>query len=84
MTSHNPITGDKLQSKPATKEFRDNYDRIFGEKEEKCCGKCKPPKVLYELTYSNDVKIVKEFNTVEEAQWFIHNEGDHVVDFNKL
>jgi len=29
MTSRNPITGDKLQSKPATKEYRDNYDLIF-------------------------------------------------------
>lgn len=39
MTSHNPITGDKLQSKPATKEYRDGWDAIFGKTEE-----CKQPK----------------------------------------
>ena len=51
MTSRNPITGDKLQSKPATKEYRDGWDAIFGKAEalmkgkaldEKCCGKCSP------------------------------------------
>lgn len=51
MTSHtdpsrNPITGDKLQTKPSTKEYRDGWDAIFGKAEklmdEKCCGKCSP------------------------------------------
>lgn len=30
MTSHNDITGDKLQSKTNTKEYSDNYEQIFG------------------------------------------------------
>lgn len=30
MTSRNDITGDKLQSKVATKEYADNYDKIYG------------------------------------------------------
>lgn len=30
MTAHNDITGDKLQSKVTTKEYADNYDKIFG------------------------------------------------------
>jgi hypothetical protein len=30
MTSHNDITGDKIQTKPTTKEYSDNWDRIFG------------------------------------------------------
>ncbi len=30
MTSQrNDITGDKLQTKPSTKEYRDNFDTIF-------------------------------------------------------
>ena len=39
MTSRNPITGDKLQSKPATKEYRDGWDAIFGKAEQKLRGK---------------------------------------------
>lgn len=31
--SHNSITGDALRSRPATKEYMDNYDRIFGKGE---------------------------------------------------
>jgi hypothetical protein len=30
MTSRNDITGDKIQTKPTTKEYADNWDRIFG------------------------------------------------------
>jgi len=40
--SKNDITGDKLQSKVTTKDYRDNYDRIFGKEDSKCCGKCSP------------------------------------------
>jgi|TARA_B110000914_G_scaffold182011_1_gene164607 hypothetical protein len=29
MTSYNDITGDALVSKSNTKNFRDNYDKIF-------------------------------------------------------
>jgi len=32
MTSYNDITGDALTSKSNTKNFRDNYDRIFSSK----------------------------------------------------
>jgi hypothetical protein len=50
MTSRNPITGDKIQTKPTTKEYEDNWDRIFGSCKKtpegdldvnNCCGKCK-------------------------------------------
>ena len=30
MVSRNNITGDKIQSRIADKNFRDNFDRIFG------------------------------------------------------
>lgn len=30
MTSRNDITGDKIQTTPTTKEYADNYDKIFG------------------------------------------------------
>jgi hypothetical protein len=29
MTTKNDITGDLLKSKPSTKQYEDNYDRIF-------------------------------------------------------
>jgi hypothetical protein len=29
MTSHNDITGDKIQTKVTTEEYRDGWDRIF-------------------------------------------------------
>lgn len=32
MASYNDVTGDKIQSRTNTKEFEDNFDRIFGKK----------------------------------------------------
>lgn len=32
MTDVNPITGDRLMSKPSTKNYEDGYDRIFKNK----------------------------------------------------
>ena len=32
MASINDITGDSIQTKATTKDYRDNYDRIFGKK----------------------------------------------------
>jgi len=32
MPSHNDITGDALISRPNSKEFNDNFERIFGVK----------------------------------------------------
>ena len=29
MTTRNDITGDKIKSKPPSKEYKDNYDKIF-------------------------------------------------------
>jgi len=50
MTSRNDITGDKLQTKPATKQYRDGWEAIFGKagyptpptEKETCCGSCSP------------------------------------------
>lgn len=33
MTSKNDITGDWIKSKPNSKQFDENFDRIFGKKE---------------------------------------------------
>ena len=56
MTSRNNITGDKLQSKVTTQEYRDGWDAIFGKAgyskptevrprtDYVCCGKCSPCK----------------------------------------
>ncbi len=32
MASYNDVTGDKIQSRVNTKQFEDNFDRIFGKK----------------------------------------------------
>lgn len=31
MTTTNPITGDKIMSKPSNEEYSKNWDRIFGD-----------------------------------------------------
>jgi hypothetical protein len=31
MTTRNDITGDKIQSKVPSQQYKDNYDRIFGK-----------------------------------------------------
>lgn len=31
MTTRNDITGDKIQSKTNSQEYRDNYEKIFGK-----------------------------------------------------
>jgi hypothetical protein len=33
MATTNPVTGDKLISKPASDAYKANYDAIFGKKE---------------------------------------------------
>jgi hypothetical protein len=30
--SKNDITGDEIKSKPSTEKYRENYDKIFGNK----------------------------------------------------
>ncbi|MDC6481081.1 hypothetical protein PQZ46_00860 [bacterium] len=35
MTTRNDITGDELRSKTSTEKYRDNYDKIFGNKDQK-------------------------------------------------
>lgn len=41
MASKNNITGDKIKSRVITKQFEDNFDRIFRQKDPLCdiCGK---------------------------------------------
>jgi phage FluMu protein Com len=36
MTTTNPITGDPIQTKPASDNYRDNFDRVF----RKPCPRC--------------------------------------------
>ena len=38
MSSYNDITGDKIQSRTNTKQFEDNFDRIFGKKDKNTVG----------------------------------------------
>ena len=34
MATTNPITGDRLQTKPASEDYLSNYDRIFRQNKE--------------------------------------------------
>jgi hypothetical protein len=34
MTTTNPITGDLIKTKPASENYRDNFDRIFRQTKE--------------------------------------------------
>lgn len=36
MATTNPVTGDAIMTKPANDSYRENYDRIFAKKCEKC------------------------------------------------
>ena len=38
MSSYNDVTGDKIQSRINTKQFEDNFDRIFGKKDKNTVG----------------------------------------------
>ena len=46
MTCRNDITGDKIQTKPGTKQYRDGWDAIFGKAGygKPCYDKCSPCK----------------------------------------
>lgn len=35
MASKNDITGDEIKSKSTTKQYEDNWERIFGKKDKK-------------------------------------------------
>jgi len=50
MADKNPITGDLLQSRINTKEFEENFDRIFGKK--KRSDDISPHAYEYELNKS--------------------------------
>lgn len=32
-TARNPVTGDALQTRPTSQQYRDNWDKIFGKPE---------------------------------------------------
>ncbi len=52
--SKNDITSDRLVTKPATDEYRHNFDLIFGQKKKcntKQCG-CKHRCIEYEMEYN--------------------------------
>ena len=60
----------RLTSRTWSDDYKKNHEKIFG--------------VKYKLFYSNgDQKTIK-FSTQQEADWFMHNEGDHLVDYIKL
>lgn len=62
--------GERLVSKVPNKEYKDNYDGIFG--------------VMYKVFYSDGSQKMHKFPDDAEAEWFLHNEGDHLINFIKL
>lgn len=39
--------------------------------------------VVYKLTYSDNHVVIKTFPNDYEANWFCHNEGDHLLNWEK-
>lgn len=40
--------------------------------------------IRYMLEYDDGIIRIKDFETEQEAQWYIHNEGDHLLKATKL
>ena len=38
-------------------------------------------KLLFEFHYSDGQISRREFDSEKEAQWFAHNEGDHLLEY---
>ena len=60
----------RLHSHGWSEEYKENYDAIFG--------------VKYKFFYSDGEQETKKFSNDKEALWFIHNEGDHLMNYIKL
>lgn len=62
MTCRNDITGDKIQTKPTTKEYADNWDKIFGKqqgcKNKKCfcTGECRKENHPHQGYYQSQIE----------------------------
>ena len=76
MATRNDITGDKIQTKAASKAYEDNYDAIF--RKEPCPVCDKDLKKVTECAWTSCPKVVAEWN---ESRMDIigqnGNDGDH-------
>lgn len=71
-STRNSITGDKLISKLINKNYEDGYDRIFKKE------------IIYNFKYTNGTTYVRRFEDQHEAEWFIQNEGDHLLSYSRV
>jgi hypothetical protein len=60
----------RLSSKGWSKEYKENFSEIFG--------------VKYRFYYSDNTQDTHRFKNKEEAMFFIHNEGDHLIGYIEL
>jgi hypothetical protein len=65
MVSRNNITGDVQASRPATRQYRDNYDAIFGKKEAACMSSMvHVPSVEAEITLEHIKTVINGASVV--------------------
>lgn len=69
MSSYNDVTGDKIQSRINTKQFEDNFDRIFGKKDKNTVGY--PP-----LTADKPVEYSEDWQPETRARAIAQNGND--------
>ncbi len=68
MGSTNDITGDKLISRPASRSYRDNFDRIFNKRPDDVLDGEEFYNLMqaYRFASSNDPsKVIETFNAVK-------------------
>ena len=66
MAARNDITGDELKSKINTKEYEDNFDRIFGKKK-------KPEVVSPVVTPTQPAEYAEDWQSAERDRAIAQN-----------
>ena len=75
----------RLHSHNWSEEYKENYEKVFGKKETWLERRAREEqRVTMKLSYTNGDVFNKTFATRKDADWFIQNEGDHLVAFVEI